>query len=111
MCYIHNIFTTNHRWLVVISSNLNLTLRLLFYSNNNNQLLRICCKNVVKMFLPFIKKFVLPLLPKMISVILERYINNEERYRTHYQQNPCLLYQLKFLSICKIKQRKKGKLT
>ena len=27
--------------------------------------------------------------------------------RTHYQPNPCLLYQLKFLSICKIKQRKK----
>ena len=81
--HFYNIFTKNHRWLVVISSNLNLTLRLLFYSNNNNQSLRICCKNVVKMFLPFIKKFVLPLLPKMISVILERYINNEERY-----QNP-----------------------
>ena len=30
-------FTTNYRWLVVIGSNLNLTLRLLFYSNNNNQ--------------------------------------------------------------------------
>ena len=29
-CYVHNIFTTNHRWLVIISSNLNLTLRLLF---------------------------------------------------------------------------------
>ena len=29
-CYVHNIFTTNHRWLVVISSNLNLILRLLF---------------------------------------------------------------------------------
>ena len=28
--YVHNIFTTNYRWLVVISSNLNLTLRLLF---------------------------------------------------------------------------------
>ena len=28
--YFYNIFTTNHRWLVVISSNLNLTLRLLF---------------------------------------------------------------------------------
>ena len=35
--YIHNIFTTNHRWLVVIGSNLNLTLRLFFCSNNNNQ--------------------------------------------------------------------------
>ena len=31
-CYVHNIFTTNHRWLVVIGSNLNLTLKLL-----NNQ--------------------------------------------------------------------------
>ena len=36
-CYVHNILTTNHRWLVVIGSNLNLTLRLLFYCNNNNQ--------------------------------------------------------------------------
>ena len=30
-------FTTNYRWLVVISSNLNLTLRLLFCPNNKNQ--------------------------------------------------------------------------
>ena len=30
-------FTTNYRWLVIISLNLNLTLRLLFYPNNNNQ--------------------------------------------------------------------------
>ena len=29
-------FTTNYKWLVVIGSNLNLTLRLLFYPNNNN---------------------------------------------------------------------------
>ena len=29
-CYVYNIFTINHRWLVIISSNLNLTLRLLF---------------------------------------------------------------------------------
>ena len=36
-CYVHNIFTTNHRWLVVTGSNLNLTLRLLFYPNNYNQ--------------------------------------------------------------------------
>ena len=40
-CYFHNIFynifTTNHRLLVVIGSNLNLTLRLLFYPNNNNR--------------------------------------------------------------------------
>ena len=28
--YFYNIFTTNHSWLVIISSNLNLTLRLLF---------------------------------------------------------------------------------
>ena len=45
--YFYNIFTTNHRWLVVIGSNLKLTLRLLFYPNNNNLPLRICCKNVV----------------------------------------------------------------
>ena len=30
-------FTTNYRWLVVIGSNLNLILRLLFCPNNNNQ--------------------------------------------------------------------------
>ena len=35
--YIHNIFATNHRWFVVIGSNLNLTLTLLFFPNNNNQ--------------------------------------------------------------------------
>ena len=29
-CYVHNIFTINYMWLVIISSNLNLTLRLLF---------------------------------------------------------------------------------
>ena len=29
-------FTTNYRWLVIIGSNLNLTLRLLICSNNNN---------------------------------------------------------------------------
>ena len=29
-CYVYNIFTINHMWLVIISSNLNLTLRLLF---------------------------------------------------------------------------------
>ena len=34
--YFHNIFTTNHRWLIVISLNLNLTLKLFFYYNNNN---------------------------------------------------------------------------
>ena len=41
----------NHRWLVVIGSNLNLVLRLLFcptITTNNNLPLRICCKNVVK---------------------------------------------------------------
>ena len=34
--HFYNIFTTNHRWLVVISSNLNITLKLNFYPNNNN---------------------------------------------------------------------------
>ena len=29
-CYIHNIVTTNYGWLVIIGSNLNLALRLLF---------------------------------------------------------------------------------
>ena len=36
-CYVHNIFITNYRWLVVIGSNLKLTLWLLFCPNNNNQ--------------------------------------------------------------------------
>ena len=31
-CYVHNIFTINHTWLVIISLNLNLTLRFFFYS-------------------------------------------------------------------------------
>ena len=50
-CYIHNIFTTNYRWLVVIGSNLNLTLTLIFcpiITISNNLLFRICCKNVGK---------------------------------------------------------------
>ena len=29
-CYVYNIFKINHMWLVIISSNLNLTLRLFF---------------------------------------------------------------------------------
>ena len=29
-CYVNNIFTINHMWLVIISLNLNLTLRLFF---------------------------------------------------------------------------------
>ena len=47
--YLHNIFTTNYRPLVVIGSNLNLILRLLFCPNSNNMPLMICCKNVMKM--------------------------------------------------------------
>ena len=35
--YIYNIFTIYYRWLIVIGSNLNLTLRLLFCLKNNNQ--------------------------------------------------------------------------
>ena len=34
-CYVYNIFTTNHKWLVIIGSNLKLILRLLFGPNNN----------------------------------------------------------------------------
>ena len=34
-CYVHNIFTTNHRWLVVIGSNLKLTLH---YKQRNLEL-------------------------------------------------------------------------
>ena len=34
--HFYNIFTTNHMWLVVIGSNLKLTLRLHFCPNNNN---------------------------------------------------------------------------
>ena len=35
--YVHNNFITNHRWIIVIGSNLNLTLKLFFCLNNNNQ--------------------------------------------------------------------------
>ena len=35
--YFHNIFRTNDRCLVVIGSNLNLSLKLLFCPNNNNR--------------------------------------------------------------------------
>ena len=35
--YIYNIFTIYYRWLIVIGSNLNLILRLLFCLKNNNQ--------------------------------------------------------------------------
>ena len=48
--YFYSIFTINYRWLVVIGSNLKLTLRLLFAPTitiSNNLPLRICCKNVV----------------------------------------------------------------
>ena len=48
--HIHNIFTTNHKWLIVIGSNLNLSLRFFFAPTitiNNNLPLMICCKNVI----------------------------------------------------------------
>ena len=35
-CYVYNIFTINHRYLVVISSNLNLPLNLCICPTNNN---------------------------------------------------------------------------
>ena len=35
-CYVHDIFATNHRLLVIISYNLNLPLKLLFCPINNN---------------------------------------------------------------------------
>ena len=41
-CYVYNIFTTNHGWLVDIRSNLNLSLKLFFYSINNKLSLRPC---------------------------------------------------------------------
>ena len=50
--YFYNIFTTNHKLLIVTGSNLNLTLRLLFcptITTSNSLLFKICCKNVVKM--------------------------------------------------------------
>ena len=47
-CYVHNIFTISHMWLVIISSNLNLTLRLFFY------LFRQChCHNSIPLFFFF----------------------------------------------------------
>ena len=49
---VYNIFTINYRQLVIIGSNLNLTLRFFFASTiiiNNNLPLKICYKNIVKM--------------------------------------------------------------
>ena len=43
----HNIFITNHSWLVIVGYNLNLSLKLLFCPTNNNLSLKICCKNIV----------------------------------------------------------------
>ena len=51
--HFHNIFTINHKRLVGIGSNLNLSLKLLFYPTNNNpkQLVKlphkICCENIM----------------------------------------------------------------
>ena len=48
--HFHNIFTTNHSWLVVIGSNLNLLLRLFFAPIiiiSNNLPLKICYENIV----------------------------------------------------------------
>ena len=41
-------------WLIVISSNLNLTLRLFFCPNNNNLSLKIYCKNIVNILFLFV---------------------------------------------------------
>ena len=57
-CYVLIIFTTNHRWLVVIGSNLNLTLRLHFFPTiitSYNLPLKIYCKNVVDISFPLWK--------------------------------------------------------
>ena len=56
--YFYNIFTKNHRWLVIISSNLNLTLGLLFCPTiitSNNLPFRICCKNIIDISFLFFK--------------------------------------------------------
>ena len=48
--HFYNNFTTNHMWLVVIGSNLKLTLILIFaiiITTSNKLPLRIFCKNVV----------------------------------------------------------------
>ena len=63
-CYIHNIFTTNHMWLVVIGLNLNLTLRLLFVltiTTSNNLPLKIYCKNIMDISFLFKKTLKPPL--------------------------------------------------
>ena len=52
--YFYNIFITNHRWLVIINSNLNLTLRITFFTSiiitSNNLSLIIYCKNIVDIY-------------------------------------------------------------
>ena len=57
--YFHNIFRTNHKWKVVIGSNLNSKLKLLFYpsvTTNNNLTFRICYENVVNITFPSINR-------------------------------------------------------
>ena len=53
LSHFYNIFTTNHKWLVIIVINLNLILKLLFYPNNNNLSHKIFCKNVTKILLTY----------------------------------------------------------
>ena len=55
--YFHNIFTTNHKRLVVISFNLTPLLKLLFYppiTTCNNMLHTICCENFIDIAFLFI---------------------------------------------------------
>ena len=48
--YFYNTFITNHRWYVVICSDVNSKLKLLFcppITTNNNLPFKICCESVV----------------------------------------------------------------
>ena len=61
-CYDHNIFIIfsqkKKKWLVVIGSNLNLKLRLLFYPNSNNLILKIYYKNVVNVSFLYLNEYI-----------------------------------------------------
>ena len=79
-CYIHNIFRNTFAWIIsksyvkscYISFNLNLPLKLFFYSlilTNNNLLLKIYCKNIVIAFLNCHFLFFYIIFPFLISSI------------------------------------------
>ena len=68
MARVHNIFTTNHKWLVIIGLNLNLPLKLFFYPISNNLIIRFCYENVVYIIFFFRKTINFSLYLKLLFI-------------------------------------------